>query len=391
MFTEFFYTLRHHQVPVTTTEWLTLLEAMRQGFAGNSLVGFYHLGRSLLVKSESYYDQYDLAFREYFTGLEVPEQVFDELLRWLSEETLKLDPANVDLASLPRYDWETIRRMFAERLKEQTERHNGGSRWIGTGGTSPFGHSGVHPGGIRVGGEGRNQSAVKIAAERRFRNYRKDLTLDTRQIKVALKKLRHLRRTGTRLELDIEASIDHTCRNAGEIELVFHPERKNDVKLLLLMDAGGSMLPYARLVNRLFSAADSLNHFRDFKHFYFHNCIYDYLRTSMVGGERVATAHILDTYDSAYKVIIVGDAHMAPFELFMEHGIIDYYDTNDTAGIVWLQRLEQHFRSIVWLNPMPPRTWNHPTISAIGQVFPMYHLSLAGIEKAVAELTRLAH
>jgi len=391
VFTAFFYTLKAHQLPVTLTEWLALLEAMRQGFAGNSLVSFYYLARSLLVKSESFYDQYDLAFKEYFGGLEVPEALFDELLQWLSEETLKRHREGIDLSALPTYDWQTLEKMFRERLAEQKERHDGGHRWIGTGGTSPFGHGGVHPGGIRVGGESGNLSAVKIATARQFRDYRKDLILDTRQIKVALKKLRQLRRTGTRLELDIDSSIRETCKNAGEIELVFHPERKNDIKLLLLMDAGGSMLPYARLVNRLFSAANSINHFRDFQYYYFHNCIYDYLRTSMVAGERVATAHLLHILDSSYKVIIVGDASMAPYELFMENGIIDYYDRNETAGIDWLERLAAHFRHIVWLNPTPPKYWQHPTVSAIGRVFPMFHLSLAGLEAAIQELIRPAH
>ncbi|MBN2332957.1 MAG: VWA domain-containing protein [Deltaproteobacteria bacterium] len=391
MFTPFFYTLKAHKVPVTLTEWLVLLQAMEEGFGGNSLVTFYYLARSLLVKSENYYDQYDLAFREYFTGLEVPEALFDELLQWLSEETLKRHRDSVDLSALPQHDWETLQKMFKERMAEQQEAHHGGNRWIGTGGTSPFGHGGVHPGGIRVGGESNNLSAVKIATERKFRNYRKDLTLDVRQIKVALKKLRHLRRTGTRLELDIDESIDQTCKNAGEIELVYHPERKNDVKLLLLMDAGGSMLPYAKLVNRLFSAANSVNHFKSFTYYYFHNCIYDYLRTGMVSGERIATAHLLKNLDSAHKVIIVGDASMAPYELFMENGIIDYYDRNETAGIVWLERIASHFRNVIWLNPTSPRYWGHPTVSAIAKTFPMHHLSLEGLESAMEELTRKAH
>ena len=391
MFTQFFYTLKAYKIPVTLTEWLALLQAMEQGFAGNSLVTFYYLARAVLVKSENYYDQYDLAFRDFFSGLEVPEELFDELLKWLSEETLKLHRDAVDLSALPKHDWETLQKMFEERLREQKERHDGGSHWIGTGGRSPFGHSGVNPGGIRVGGESENLSAVQIATARKFRQYRKDVTLDVRQMKVALKKLRHLRRTGSRLELDIDESIDKTCRNAGEIELIFHPERKNDVKLLLLMDAGGSMLPYARLVNRLFSAANSVNHFKTFRYYYFHNCIYDYLNAGMQFGERVSTAQLLKNLNSSYKVIIVGDASMAPYELFMENGIIDYYERNETAGIVWLRRIADHFRHIVWLNPNPPRYWKHPTVSAIADVFPMFQLSLDGLDEAMKELTRKFH
>jgi len=372
---------------VTPTEWLALMEALSRGFAGNSLVSFYHLSRSLLVKTEALFDHFDLAFREFFTGLEVPPEIFEELWQWLGKETLKKEIDADALKDLPKYDWEAVKKMFEERLKEQKEEHHGGNRWIGTGGTSPFGHGGNHPGGLRVGGESSGGMAVKIAAERRFKGYRRDVTLDVRQIKVALKKLRHLRRTGTRLELDIDETVDKTCKNAGEIDLVFTPEHKNDVKALLLMDAGGSMYPYAKLVDRLFSAANSVNYFAEFNHYYFHNSIYDYVRPEIDGRERIPTAHILKKLNPDHKVILVGDASMAPFELFMENGIIDYYDSNETAGIVWFERIAKHFRRTVWLNPMPERYWRHPTISAISQVFPMFHLSLEGLDEAIKKLT----
>ncbi len=387
MFTSFFFCLRAHKIMVTPTEWLTLMEALDRGFGGNSLVSFYNLSRSLLVKTEALFDHFDLAFREFFTGLEVPPEIFEELWQWLGREGLKRKIDDEALKGLPKHDWETIKKMFEERLKEQKEEHHGGSRWIGTGGTSPFGHGGHHPGGLRVGGESGGGMAVKIAAERRFKGYRRDLTLDVRQIKVALKKLRHLRRTGSRLELDIDETIDQACRNAGEIELVFSPEHKNDVKLLLLMDAGGSMYPYARLVDRLFSAANSVNHFAAFRHFYFHNAIYDYLRPDISYRERIPTAQVLKDLGPEYKVILVGDAHMAPYELFMEDGIIDYYESNQTAGIVWFERIAAHFRNCVWLNPLPERFWNHPTIAATRQVFPMFHLSLEGLGEAIKKLT----
>ena len=372
---------------VTPTEWLALMEALSRGFAGNSLVSFYHLSRSLLVKTEALFDHFDLAFREFFTGLEVPPEIFEELWQWLGKETLKREIDSDALKDLPKHDWETVKKMFEERLKEQKEEHHGGNRWIGTGGTSPFGHGGHHPGGLRVGGESGGGMAIKIAAERRFKGYRRDITLDVRQIKVALKKLRHLRRTGTRLELDIDETVDQACKNAGEIDLIFNPEHKNDVKVLLLMDAGGSMYPYAKLVDRLFSAANSVNHFAEFNHYYFHNSIYDYLRPEIDGRERIPTAHILKELNPDHKVILVGDASMAPFELFMENGIIDYYDSNETAGIVWFERIAKHFRRTVWLNPMPERYWRHPTISAIKQVFPMFHLSLEGLDEAIKKLT----
>jgi uncharacterized protein with von Willebrand factor type A (vWA) domain len=390
MFIGFFYTLRAYKIMVTPTEWLALMNALAQGFGGNSLVTFYHLSRSLLVKSEALFDHFDLAFREFFTGLEVPPEIFDELWQWLGRkgrEEMKREIDDKSLQGLPKYDWETIKKMFEERLKEQKEEHHGGHRWIGTGGTSPFGHSGHHPGGLRIGGESNGGMAVKIAAERRFKGYRRDLTLDVRQIKVALKKLRHLRRTGSRMELDIDATIDQACRNAGEIELVFSPEHKNDVKLLLLMDAGGSMYPYARLVDRLFSAANSVNHFADIKYYYFHNAIYDYLRPEISHRERIPTTQVLKELNPDYKVILVGDAHMAPYELFLEDGIIDYYESNQTAGIVWFERIAAHFRHCVWLNPLPERFWHHPTITATSQVFPMFHLSLEGLDEAIKKLT----
>jgi len=372
---------------VTPTEWLALMEALSRGFAGCSLVSFYHLSRALLVKSEALFDHFDLAFREFFTGLEVPQEIFAELWQWLGQENLKRKLAPDALKDLPQYNWETVKKMFAERLQEQKEEHHGGNRWIGTGGTSPFGHGGYHPGGLRVGGEAGGGMAIKIAAERRFQGYRRDVTLDIRQIKVALKKLRHLRRTGNRFELDVDKTIDRACRNAGEIDLVFSPEHKNDVKLLLLMDAGGSMYPYAKLVDRLFSAANSVNHFAELNHYYFHNSIYDYLRPEIDSRERVPTAHVLKELNPDHKVILVGDASMAPFELFMENGIIDYYDSNQTAGIVWFERIAAHFRRCVWLNPIPQRYWGHPTISAIGRVFPMFHLSLEGLDEAIQKLT----
>ncbi|MCK5539833.1 MAG: VWA domain-containing protein [Deltaproteobacteria bacterium] len=387
MFTSFFYCLRAHKIMVTPTEWLALMEALNRGFAGHSLVSFYHLSRALLVKTEALFDHFDLAFREFFTGLEVPPEIFEELWKWLGKESLKREIDADALKDLPKYDWETVKKMFEERLKEQKEAHNGGNNWVGTGGTSPFGHGGYHPGGLRVGGESGGGMAVKIAAERRFKGYRRDITLDVRQIKVAMKKLRHLRRTGTRMELDIDATIDKTCKNAGEIDLIFSPEHKNDVKLLLLMDAGGSMYPYAKLVDRLFSAANSVNHFAEFNHYYFHNSIYDYLRPEIDGRERISTAQVLKELNPDHKVILVGDASMAPFELFMENGIIDYYDSNETAGIVWFERIAKHFRRTAWLNPMPERYWQHPTISAISQVFPMFHLSLEGLDKAIKKLT----
>ena len=283
MFIDFFYLLRRKGVPVSVTEWISFTEALYGGFMQSSLNHLYYVGRAFLVKSEAYYDMYDLAFREYFGGIATEELELEKVMEWLENPINKLPKLSFEemeemkkkLEELKqKYDLEEMLRMFRERLKEQTERHDGGSKWIGTGGKSPFGAYGYYPGGIRVGGEGWMGSAVKVAEERRFKNYRNDIILDVRQTKVALKKLRELKRDGLVEELDIDETIDKTAKEGGEIELVFSRSRENSIRLLLLMDTGGSMSPYADLCDRLFSAATQVEHFKDFQHFFFHNCIY---------------------------------------------------------------------------------------------------------------------
>ncbi len=387
MFLNFFYLLRRFKVPVSITEWLTLMEALDRGYALSSLNVFYYLARAILVKSETYYDQFDQAFYAAFGKIKTDEEITDEVLEWLKDpiNRLALDPE--ELEKLKRYDLETLRAMFEERLREQDERHDGGGRWIGTGGTSPFGHGGAHPAGVRVGGPGGGGSAVQIAQERRFRNYRTDLTLDIRQIKVALKRLRHFKREGPEDELDLKETIDKTCKNAGEIELVFGRARRNTVKVCLMMDSGGSMAPFSELVNRLFSAAHQMSHFKDLKYYYFHNCVYQELFEDIYNSKAVPTGSVMSNLDADYKLIMVGDAHMAPSELFSKGGAIDYWYHNEIPGIEWLQRLADHFRYAVWLNPINrPQIWVHPTIKAIGRVFPMFELTLDGIDQAVKAL-----
>jgi uncharacterized protein with von Willebrand factor type A (vWA) domain len=386
VFVDFFFTLKKYKVPVSITEWMTLMQALSQGHGGASLTGFYYLSRALLVKSEAFFDHFDRAFADFFEGIETPDEITQEILDWLKDPINPLMLSDEELASLEKLSLEELRKLFEERLREQTERHDGGGRWIGTGGTSPFGHSGSHPSGIRVGGEGGGGRAIQVAAERRFKNYRTDVTLDVRQIKVALKKLRFFKNEGPEDELDLDETIDKTCKNGGEIELVFGRERKNAVKLLLLMDSGGSMEPFAHLVNRLFSAAHSSQHFKDFKAYYFHNCVYDFVYEDMWNREAIPTTTLLKNIDGDYKLIMVGDAHMAPYELFAEGGIIDYYTHNDAPGMEWLQRVADHFRYSVWLNPINPRMWIHPTIRAIGKVFPMFELTVSGLEDAVKKL-----
>jgi uncharacterized protein with von Willebrand factor type A (vWA) domain len=390
MFLSFFYALRRHRVPVTLTEWMLFMQALSQGLADSSLQRFYTLARALLVKDVSYYDAYDLAFREAFQGIETPAEIVEELLAWLQNPQALSQLAPERQALLAGLDLQALRQLLAQRLREQRERHDGGNRMIGTGGTSPFGQRGQHPAGVRIGGQGGQRSAVQIAEERQFENYRHDRTLDTRHIQVALKKLRHLQRMGFDEELDLDETVYETCKNGGEIELIFRPPRKNNAKVLLLMDAGGSMLPYTTLVEQLFSAAHKATHFKDFQHYYFHNCIYEQIYTDMGMNKKISTTTVCHILEAGYKVILVGDAYMAPEELLEPGGAIYYYHNNDTPGIEWLRRVQAHFRSCIWLNPMPARQWDRPSIALIRTVFPMYELTLEGLDRGVRHLVRKA-
>jgi uncharacterized protein with von Willebrand factor type A (vWA) domain len=388
MFLDFFYSLRRHRIPVSITEWMALMRALSEGYAHASLERFYILARALLVKDVGFYDAYDLAFKETFQGIETPAEIVDEILNWLRDPKILEGLTPEQLAMLPKLDLEALRQLFADRLKAQQERHDGGNRWIGTGGTSPFGNNGKNPAGIRVGGEGGQRSAVQVAEDRRYQNYRHDRTLDVRQTQMALKKLRYLQRLGTEEELDLDETIDQTCRNGGEIELVFSPPRKNNAKVLLFMDAGGSMLPYTHVMEQLFSAAHQMTHFKDFQYYYFHNCIYEQIYTDIRMNKKTSVQALLRTLDANYKVILVGDAYMAPEELVEPGGAIYYYHHNSTPGIEWLRRIEAHFKSCIWLNPIPARNWNRPSIELVRNVFPMYELTLDGLDQGTKHLIR---
>lgn len=386
MLIDFFYLLREKKVPVTITEWLTYMEALSKGLHNCSFYDFYFLTRALLVKNECYFDAFDQCFAHFFKDVEFTLKIDEKFLEWLENPLNQKYLLPEELEFLEHLDLEELRRLLEERLREQTERHDGGDKWIGTGGTSPFGVRGAHPTGISFGDRRMGGMAMKYALERRYRNYRHDLTLDIRQIQMALKKLRVLKRIGVPEELDLEETIDETCKNAGELELIFRPERKNRLKILLLMDAGGSMEPYAHLVNQLFSAAYSLKFFKDFQYFFFHNCIYQYIYEDIVQSEKTKfpTADLMRKYDKNYKLIIVGDAHMHPAELVEPGGAIYYYaDPDGTPGIVWLQRLRDHFRKSVWINPTRYSGW---TIDMISRIFSMFQLTINGIEEAVKAL-----
>ncbi len=381
----FFYSLRALKVPVGTQEWLYLMEAMSQDLADSDLDKFYYLARSVLVKSEALYDAYDQAFLMCFRDIPAKLDLHQELLDWLNKS---LDPSQrPQMPEIDPLSLEELRKKFLERLKEQQEEHHGGNKWVGTGGTSPFGHSGAHPSGIRIGGPGGGKMAVKIAEERRFQNYRHDQILDTRQMQIALKKLRRLDRIGVAEELNIDKSIDSTCKNAGEIELVFEAPHKNQTELLLLMDVGGSMDVYSRMVESLFSAAHASSHFKAFEHFYFHNCIYSKVFTDMQMGKSIPTDELFRKFRKSFYVVIVGDACMNPYELFVPNGIINYWETEKEPGANWLKRVKDHYPASVWLNPEPEHYWNsHPTINAIARIFKMYPLSLQGISDSMKDL-----
>lgn len=389
MFLDLFYGLRDEGVPVSIQEWRMLMEALEKGLHRSSLTHFYHLARATLIKSEAYFDAFDRVFLRVFKGVEGAIAVDDEVMKWLSDPKNfpQLTPEQIEM--LQRLSSDELMQKFLETLAKQTERHDGGDTWVGTGGRSPYGHGGRHPTGIRVGGPGRNRSAMKVAEERVYRDYRTDETLDVRQIKVALRRLRQLTRTGPVLELDMDETIDETCRNAGEIEMVFRPERRNEVRLLLLMDVGGTMDPYYEPVSKLLTAMHESHGLRDFKAYYFHNCVYDMLGTTarLYRKDAVPTAEVLRRLNENWKVMIVGDAAMHPAELLEPMGNIDPRHASPTRGIDWLQRIRAHFRRCVWINPDAPHIWEHThTTRVVREIFPMYPLTVDGLTEAVTAL-----
>ncbi|MEZ4241166.1 MAG: VWA domain-containing protein [Myxococcota bacterium] len=337
----------------------------------------YAVGRALLCRSEADFDRYDLAFAAAFRDAVLTPELREKLEAWLRNaqraEGERVEPSIAD---------QDLWRELMERLREQTERHDGGNRWVGTGGTSPFGHGGRAARGIRVGGEGGGRSAVGMALERAWEGYRTDRTIDVRDFEVALRSLRKLVREGD-TELDLDETIERTAKNAGEIEIVERRARTNQVHLVLMMDAGGSMSPHHETVSRLFSAATRTRGFKSFTAYSFHNCVYGTLYRDIEQLDRVPTEKVLGTLGPRHRIILVGDASMAPYELFSAYS---WPGHDRLAGIDWLRRLRARAPSSVWLNPDPRRYWDHPTVSAIGGLFPMFELTVAGIRDAVRRL-----
>ncbi|MGI5823002.1 MAG: vWA domain-containing protein [Dethiobacteria bacterium] len=394
MFIDFFYLLRSYGVPVSLTEWMALMEALSLGMAHSSLYGFYCLARAVLVKSEAYYDRYDQAFQHYFEGIETPVELTEKVLEWLENALppLRISPEERQL--FQEWDLDELRRQLEERLKEQKGQHHGGSKWIGTGGRSPFGHSGYHPAGVRLGGRSVNKSAVKVAAERNFRSFRTDEVIGVRQFEVALRKLRQLssRVEGPLDELDIEETIESTAEKGGLLHLAWARSRKNAMKVILLMDSGGSMFPYMRICSQLFTAMNRASHFKDLRFYFFHNCVYDdiFLDPYCRHTNKIKTEQLLNLLEQDYKLIMVGDASMAPSELLMVNGAIDWNMYNEEPGILWLQRIAAHFHHAIWLNPILEEYWEwtegYYTIARIKEIFPMFELTVEGLDQAIKKL-----
>lgn len=394
MFLEFFYLLRARGLDVSINEWMTLVEALDKGLAKASLTGFYHLCRSILIKTESDYDKFDQVFAEYFKGVETPEDLPEEFWKWLEEGDIERALDDLGDKELFAKELDELLRMFEERIKEQKERHDGGNYWIGTGGTSTMGRGGYNPAGIRVGGRSRHKTALQVAGERNFKDFREDTILDIRSFQMAFRKLRQYssRVDGQERVLDVDKTVDETCDNGGLLSLAYEKPRKNTVKVLLLIDSEGSMLPYSRLCNRLFQAVSRSNHFKDLKIYYFHNAIYDQLYTTPHCKIRdsVETTWVFNRLDSDYKVIFVGDAAMAPSELYRPGGnaIIGLF--NRETGMEWFQKFKKRFKKQIWLNPIEKSSWEYTygsrTIHDIGEVFPMFELTLDGLEKGIKKL-----
>jgi uncharacterized protein with von Willebrand factor type A (vWA) domain len=395
MLIDFFYTLRAAKLPVSVKEYLTLLEALKADVVGPTnpdactMDDFYYLSRTSLVKDEKHYDKFDRAFAAYFKGVEMVADFTKPIpADWLRQEMERILSAE-QIANAPKMDWDELMETLKKRLEEQKERHEGGSKWIGTGGTSPFGHGGKNPQGIRIGGKGGNKSAVKVWDQRAYRDYDDTQELGTRNIKVALRRLRKFARLGNEFELDLPDTIRATAANAGWLDIKMIPERHNNVKVLLLMDVGGTMDEHIQRVEELFSAVKG--EFKHLEFYYFHNCVYDYMwkNNKRRFAEKFDTWDIIRKYNKDYKLIFVGDATMSPYEILQPGGSVEY--NNEEAGAEWLQRLTHAFPKFAWINPEPQGVWQYrQSISVIQQLIGprMYPLTLKGLEDTMRMLSK---
>jgi hypothetical protein len=390
MLTGFFFKLRDHKVPVSIKEFLALLEGLEKGVCCHSIGDFYYLSRACLVKDEAHYDRFDRAFGEHFKGIEalpglealIPEEWLRKMIqRHLTEE---------QRAQIEKLGWERLMEELQKRLREQKGRHMGGNRWIGTGGTSPYGAYGYHPEGVRIGPESAgSRTAVKVWDRREFRNLDDTVELGTRNIKVALRRLRRFAREGAAEVLDLDDTVRSTAKNAGWLDLKLVPERHNAVKVLLFLDVGGSMDDHVKVCEELFSAARS--EFKHLEHFYFHNCVYETLwrDNRRRHAERVPTLEVLHKYPHDYKLVLVGDATMSPHEIFAAGGSVEHM--NDEPGAAWLKRLLAVYSRAIWLNPQPEQYWNaYDSIGMVRRLMGerMFPLTLEGLERGMRLLGR---
>lgn len=391
MLINFFFALKDAGIPVSIKELLLLLEALTRDLAFGSIDEFYYLARTCLVKDEKYYDRFDRAFGAYFSDLKSVDDVIQALIPedWLRAEFLK-QLSEEDKAKIQSLGGlEKLIEEFKKRLDEQKGRHQGGNKWVGTGGTSPFGHSGYNPEGIRIGGESRNKRAVKVWEKREFRNLDDSVELGTRNIKVALRRLRKFARTGAADQLDLDDTIRSTAKNAGFLDIKMVPERHNAVKVLLFFDVGGSMDPYVQLCEELFSAART--EFKHLEYFYFHNFIYESVWNNNVRRQqqRINTLDILHKYSADYRVVFIGDASMSPYEITQPGGSVEHW--NEESGEAWMRRVLSTYEKVVWLNPTPEVQWRWT--SSIGYIHKlvgehMYPLTLKGLEESMSYLSK---
>jgi uncharacterized protein with von Willebrand factor type A (vWA) domain len=390
MLIPFFFKLREAGVPASITEFLVLLEALEARVAAASAEDFYYLSRACLVKDERHFDRFDRAFAAYFKGAEdafglAMANIPDEWLKRMAERMLS-EEEKAKIESLG--GWDKLIETLKKRLEEQKERHQGGNKWIGMAGTSPFGAYGYNPEGIRIGQDGsRHRRAVKVWDQREFRNFADNVELGTRNIKVALRKLRRFAREGAAENLDLDGTIDSTARNAGMLDLKFVPERHNAIKVLLFLDVGGSMDDHVRVCEELFSAARS--EFKHLEYFYFHNFVYEsvWKDNHRRHVEKIPTLEVMRTYGHDYKLIFVGDATMSPYEILQPGGSVEHW--NEEAGAVWMQRLTRTWPHHVWLNPEPQQRWPYtPSVQLTRELLEerMFPLTLGGLDEAIKAL-----
>ncbi|WP_373379731.1 VWA domain-containing protein [Cupriavidus nantongensis] len=391
MLIDFFFSLRHAKLPVSVKEYLTMLEALKAQVITPSIDEFYYLSRMTLVKDEKHFDKFDQTFAAYFKGVEsLVDWKSDIPLDWL-QKTLERELSPEEKAKIEAMGGlDKLMERLKQLLEEQKEKHEGGNKWIGTGGTSPFGHGGYNPEGIRIGGPSKgNRTAIKVWEARSYKDYDDQVELGTRNIKVALRRLRRFAREGADTELDLDDTIHSTAANAGLLDIKLRPERHNKVKVLMLMDVGGSMDDHIKRVEELFSATKT--EFKHLEYYYFHNCLYDYVwkNNRRRHAEKLATWDLLHKYTPDYKIIFVGDATMSPYEILQPGGSVEY--NNAEAGAVWLNRMTEQFPHFVWLNPEPEGLWQYrQSITVINQLMKgrMYPVTLAGLEQAMKVLSK---